>query len=109
MSAEGRARPRIGVRPAARVATYAPERHRDALARQTATLSSRSAPRYEGGPREAKPASREQSHPFVTHAMHKGATQRSKTKDNHRFLTHAMHKGAARRSSTQDSHRFQTH
>jgi hypothetical protein len=43
-SAEGRARPRIGVRPAARVATYAPDRHRDALPRQRATLSSQSAP-----------------------------------------------------------------
>jgi hypothetical protein len=43
-SAEGRVRPRIGVRPAARVATYAPERHRDALPRQRATLGSRSAP-----------------------------------------------------------------
>jgi hypothetical protein len=43
-SAEGRARPRIGARPAARVATFAPDRHRDALPRQRATLSSRSAP-----------------------------------------------------------------
>jgi hypothetical protein len=38
-SAEGRARPRIGARPAARVATYAPDRHRDALPRQRAMLS----------------------------------------------------------------------
>jgi hypothetical protein len=29
--AEGWTRPRIGVRPAARVATYAPDRHRDAI------------------------------------------------------------------------------
>jgi hypothetical protein len=43
-SAEGRARPRIGARPAARVATYAPDRHRDALPWQRATLRSRSAP-----------------------------------------------------------------
>jgi hypothetical protein len=38
-SAEGRARPHIGVQPAARVATYAPGRHRDALPRQRATPS----------------------------------------------------------------------
>jgi hypothetical protein len=43
-SVEGRARPRTGARPAARVATYAPDRHRDALPRQRATPSSRSAP-----------------------------------------------------------------
>jgi hypothetical protein len=30
-TAEGWARPRIGARPAARVATYAPDRHRDAV------------------------------------------------------------------------------
>jgi hypothetical protein len=34
----------MGVRPAARVATYAPDRQRDALPRQRATLSCRSAP-----------------------------------------------------------------
>jgi hypothetical protein len=37
-------RPRIVVRRAARFATYAPDRHRDALPRQRATPSSRSAP-----------------------------------------------------------------
>jgi hypothetical protein len=42
-SVEGRARPRIGVPPAARVATYTPDRHRDALPRQRATLRCRSA------------------------------------------------------------------
>jgi DNA-nicking Smr family endonuclease len=44
ISAEGRARPRIGARPAARVATYEPDRHKNALPRQRATLGSRSAP-----------------------------------------------------------------
>jgi hypothetical protein len=44
-STESWARPRIGVRPAARVATYVLDRHRDALPRQRATLSSRSAPK----------------------------------------------------------------
>jgi hypothetical protein len=44
MSVEGRARPRVGTRPAALVATYAPDRHRDAVPRHRATLSSRSAP-----------------------------------------------------------------
>jgi hypothetical protein len=44
-SAEGWARPRIGARPVARVATYAPDQHRDALPRQRATLSSQSAPK----------------------------------------------------------------
>jgi hypothetical protein len=41
-SAEGRARPRIRIRPEARVATYAPERHR--VSRQRATPRSQSAP-----------------------------------------------------------------
>jgi hypothetical protein len=36
--------PRIGVRPAARVVTYALDRHRDALPRHRATRSSQSAP-----------------------------------------------------------------
>jgi hypothetical protein len=31
ISVKGRARPRIGVRPAARVETYAPDQHRDGL------------------------------------------------------------------------------
>jgi hypothetical protein len=43
-SVEGQAKTRIGVRPAACVATYAPDQHRDALPWHTATLSSRSAP-----------------------------------------------------------------
>jgi hypothetical protein len=35
--------PRIGVRPAARVVTYTPNRHKDALPWHRATLSSQSA------------------------------------------------------------------
>jgi hypothetical protein len=48
-SGEGRARPRIGVRPAARVAKYAPEQHEDAWPLQRAMLSSRSAPPIDCG------------------------------------------------------------
>jgi hypothetical protein len=44
ISVEGWARPLIRVRPAARVATHAPDRHSDALPLHRATLSSRSAP-----------------------------------------------------------------
>jgi hypothetical protein len=44
ISVEGRARPGVRVRPEAWVATFAPDRHRDVLLWQRATLSSRSAP-----------------------------------------------------------------
>jgi hypothetical protein len=63
ISANGRARPGIGVRPAARFVMYAPDRHRDELPRQRATLSSRSTPRRRrperGQARQPAPPSRQ--------------------------------------------------
>jgi hypothetical protein len=51
---EGRARTRTGVRPEARIAMHAPDRHRDALPRHRATLKLPERPRDESGPREAR-------------------------------------------------------
>jgi hypothetical protein len=49
--------PGTGIWPEARVETYAPDRHRDALPRQRATLSSLSAPQMKTARKRCRPAS----------------------------------------------------